>query len=60
MEAGLMTKMTICLNTYRAVTTHNNYVFMMKKTDSDFKKNYPEYVAIIKNIDEIRKKINGN
>ena len=59
MEAGIMTKMSVCLNTYRAITAHNNYVYMMKKTDSDFRKNYPEYVTVINNIKTLREKIDG-
>jgi len=54
MEAGLMKKMTACLNVYKAIHERNQYVLKMGKTDAEFRKNYPQLAAINKDIKEIR------
>lgn len=54
MEAGLLKKMTVCLNTYKAIHERNMYVYGKQKTDSEFKKNYPQLAAICREVRELR------
>ena len=54
MEAGLLRKMTACLNVYDAVKTRVDYVLVGGKTDSEFRKNYPQYAPIWRDIKELR------
>ena len=54
MEAGLLRKMTACLNTYDAVKARCDYVLVGGKTDAEFRKNYPHYAAIWRDIKELR------
>jgi len=54
MEAGLLRKMTACLNTYDAVKARVDYVLVGGKTDAEFRKNYPHYAAIWRDIKELR------
>jgi hypothetical protein len=59
MEAGLLKKMTACLNAYRAVYERNYYVLTLKKTDTEFRKNYPQYGNTVREIKELREKLYG-
>jgi hypothetical protein len=59
MEAGLMTKMSACLNAYRATHEHNVFVYNMQKTDSEFRKKFPELAMICATIKSIREKTDG-
>lgn len=54
MEAGLPNKMSACLNVYKAVREHNNFVITAGKTDAEFRKQYPQYAAIWREIKELR------
>ena len=54
MEAGLLRKMTACLNTYDAVKARADYVLVGGKTDAEFRKNYPHYAAIWRDIKDLR------
>jgi len=54
MEAGLLRKMTACLNVYEAVKARVDCVLVGGKTDSEFRKNYPDYAAIWRSIKELR------
>jgi len=46
--------MTACLNTYDAVKARVDYVLVGGKTDAEFRKNYPHYAAIWRDIKELR------
>jgi hypothetical protein len=59
MEAGLMTKMSACLNVYRAVHEHNVFVYNMQKTDVEFRKKFPELALICTTIKNLRERLNG-
>jgi len=56
MEAGLLKKMTACLNTYKAIHERNAYVYGQSKTDAEFRKNYPQYAAICRDVKELRER----
>ena len=59
MEAGLPGKMAACLSAYKAVRERNVYVLRQRKTDAEFRKNYPQLAAICKEIRELRERKNG-
>jgi len=59
MEAGLLNKMTACLSVYKAISMRNEFVYTRQKTSAEFKKNYPQYAVICKEIKELRERING-
>lgn len=59
MEAGLLKKMSVCLNVYKALRERNDFVYSKNKTTADFRKNYPQYAAICKEIKELREHSNG-
>lgn len=58
-EAGLMAKMTACLNVYKAIHERNVFVFSMLKPDTEFTKRYPEFQSIRRSVDKLRERIDG-
>ena len=59
MEAGLLKKMSACLNVYKAIHMQNLYIYGKGKTTSEFRKDNMEYAAICKEIKELREHSNG-
>lgn len=54
LPAGLLKRMTSCVGVYNAITERNYYVLTQKKTDADFRKNFPELAATYREIKELR------